>query len=268
MERYDNTQTQRIKLTKQEKKEAKYERRKQKLKHKKDTARARLTEKLLSVSHEDKLAFSANKKQLRTTKMENAMNAMMSNVRVCIDLGFNDVNSPREQRSLVKQCTLAYAAIRNSTHGIALHISSLEGDVLSTLQAQGVDQWHIRRHEKSVFDVFERDEIVMLSPDAEDVLQEIDQNKIYVVGGIVDRTVRNNLTLDKALDEGVSAKRLPVKEFFPHAQSHVINIDQVVAMFCLYEESTDWQVAMERVIPARRRTHNNAIVSASEDVEF
>ena len=232
----------RYKLTKQEKKSAKHERRKEKLKDKKVNAKLKLKEKLEFVSHEEKIAFSANKKRLKQIKLENAVNAMNSSVRVCIDLSFNEVNSAREQRSLVKQCALSYAAVRNSTHGIALHISSMEGNILTALKEQGVEQWHIRRHTDSAFDVFDRDHIVMLSPDADEILQEFDSDKVYVIGGIVDRTVRNNLTLDKAYAENVSVKRLPVKEFFPQAQSHVMNIDQVVSVFCLYEETKDWQV--------------------------
>jgi tRNA (guanine9-N1)-methyltransferase len=229
-------------LTKQAKKTAKYEHRKDVLKDKKDNAKMRLKEKLKLISHEEKIAFSANKKLEKQRKADNAASAMNSDIKVCIDLSFNEINSPREQRSLVKQCTLAYAAIRNSTHGIALHISSLQGVVNQSLGEQGIEKWHIQRHISSAFEVFARENVVMLSPDAEDILTELDKSKVYVIGGIVDRTVRNNLTLDRACEHGVTAMRLPVKEYFPQAQSHVINIDQVVSLFCTYQETRDWQV--------------------------
>lgn len=229
-------------LSKQEKKKVNYTKRKEKLKEKKENAKIKLKKKLEEVSHEDKLAFSANKKQEKQRKAENAINALHSDIHVCIDLSFNDVNSLREQRSLVKQCTLSYAAIRNSAHGVALHISSLRGEICSALGEQGAFRWHIHRHETSAFDVFDRGNIVMLSPDADEVLQDFDPSKVYIVGGIIDRTVRSNLTLDMACEEGVSSMRLPVKEFFPQAQSHVINIDQVVSLFCYFRETKDWQV--------------------------
>lgn len=229
-------------LSKQEKKNARYDRRKEKLKDKKRVAKVRLNEKLQSVCHEEKLAFSANKKLQKQRGTDNAIKAMDSDVRICIDLSFNEVNSPREQRSLIKQCTLSYAAIRKSAFGVALHISSLHGDVGVSLCEQGAEHWHVRKHSSSVYDVFDRENIVVLSPDADDVLQEFDPTKIYVVGGIIDRTVKNNLTLDRASERGVSAARLPVKEFFPQAQSHVINIDQVVALCCHYSETKDWKV--------------------------
>lgn len=229
-------------LSKQEKKRIKCEHRKEKYIDKRGKIKARLKDMLQSVSYEEKLTFGANKRNEKQRKLENAIQAMNSEVKVCIDLSFNDVNSPREQRSLVKQCTLSYAAVRNSSHGVALHISSLDGGVSEALLGQGMEKWHIRRHTSSVFDVFDRDCIVMLSPDADEVLEKLEADKVYVVGGIVDRTVRNNLTRDRALCEGVEARRLPVKEFFPQSQSHVMNIDQVVALFCVYQETNDWRV--------------------------
>lgn len=45
-------------------------------------------------------------------------------------------------------------------------------------------------HEASIEQVYEQQEIVYLSPDAEDVLDELDPSYVYVIGGIVDRSVR------------------------------------------------------------------------------
>lgn len=45
-------------------------------------------------------------------------------------------------------------------------------------------------HEASIDELYEQQEIVYLSPDAEDVLHELDPSCVYVIGGIVDRSVR------------------------------------------------------------------------------
>ena len=37
--------------------------------------------------------------------------------------------------------------------------------------------------------MFSREELVYLSPDAEEVLDTIDPAKVYVIGGLVDRSV-------------------------------------------------------------------------------
>ena len=76
---------------------------------------------------------------------------------------------------------------------------------------------HVHRHEEDLIDVFanRRDDIVILSPDSETTLTHLDKNKIYVIGGIVDRTVRKGATLQRAMEMGVPTVRLPVSENVP-----------------------------------------------------
>ena len=179
------------------------------------------------------------KKQQRT---ENALRAYDSDINVCIELGFNDLNSQREQRSLVKQCIMSYAAIRNSMYGVSLHLSSFTGPIEKGLAEQGALRWHVKRHEKHACDVFDKKDLIFLSPDAVDKVSVIEPSKVYIIGGIVDRTVHNNITLDMANENGIKALRLPIKEYFPQSQSHVMNVDQVVSLFCYFQETQDWQV--------------------------
>lgn len=44
--------------------------------------------------------------------------------------------------------------------------------------------------EKSPEDLFQPEDIIYLSPDSENVLTSLDPRKIYVIGGIVDGTVK------------------------------------------------------------------------------
>lgn len=44
--------------------------------------------------------------------------------------------------------------------------------------------------EKSPEDLFEPDSLIYLSPDSENILTSLDKSKVYVIGGIVDGTVK------------------------------------------------------------------------------
>lgn len=48
-------------------------------------------------------------------------------------------------------------------------------------------------------------QVVVLSPDAEEPLEAVDTAHVYVVGGIVDRTVRKGLTVKFAVGAALAA---------------------------------------------------------------
>ena len=48
-----------------------------------------------------------------------------------------------------------------------------------------------------------------LSPDAEEVLEEIDESMVYVIGGLVDRTVAKRASMELAASVGVQVTIQP-----------------------------------------------------------
>jgi len=81
-------------------------------------------------------------------------------------------------------------------------------------------------------------EVVYLSPDAPSPLEEVAAGRhTYVFGGIVDRTKRKGMTLERATSSGCapfvsSVKHLPLREWgnFPKDRSCVLNIDTAAAI--------------------------------------
>jgi len=58
------------------------------------------------------------------------------------------------------------------------------------------------------------DKVVYLSPDSPNVLSELEEGTLYVIGGIIDQTVRPGMSLreaNKASGSGVRHARLPVE---------------------------------------------------------
>ena len=170
-------------------------------------------------------------------------------LRVCIELSFE--NSDRGKRSLCRQISGAYGISRRSLHPLHLHLSSLSEPLRCMLAAQGLDAWHITRLERSAMDSFEKDSIVVLTPDAPDTLEVFDPDKVYVIGGIIDRSVRKAVTLEWAAAHGVCTKRLPVREYLEGKPKIVLNIDAVVGVVCRFLETSDWKVSLESAIPLR-----------------
>ena len=66
--------------------------------------------------------------------------------------------------------------------------------------------------------LFTSDELVYFSPDATEILDTIDPTKVYVIGGLVDRSIAKNQSLDRASSLGVQCVRLPLAEYYPECQ--------------------------------------------------
>lgn len=174
--------------------------------------------------------------------------------RFCIDVGFNADHTDREKRSLCRQMGQAYNAIKQASLPTSLHITSLSGDMLTLLRSQGIENWVASRYDQSFWDVFALDQIVLLSPDAADVLEDLQSDKIYVIGGIVDRSVRKSITLGCGIKRGVRTVRLPIQEFVPDRQSHVLNVDTTLAILVRYLQVRDWPSVLRETVPLRRQT--------------
>ena len=63
--------------------------------------------------------------------------------------------------------------------------------------------------------MFSPSELVYFSPDAEEALDAIDSSKVYVIGGLVDRSIAKNQSLNRANSMGVRCVRLPLAEYYP-----------------------------------------------------
>ncbi|KFG30693.1 tRNA-methyltransferase family protein, partial [Toxoplasma gondii FOU] len=73
-----------------------------------------------------------------------------------------------------------------------LHLASFDDDNTVYQACRDLfsfNSWIVRRHERPYWEVFSREEVVVLSPDADEELLSVEADKVYVVGGLVDRTI-------------------------------------------------------------------------------
>merc|ERR1719498_1013293 len=126
---------------------------------------------------------------------------------------------------------MAYTAVKNLRSPLQLHLTSMGEDnaALHAFEAIGFRKWLLHVHAGSCWETFDHDRLVVLSPDAEEDLEEVDESRIYVIGGIVDRTVRKLQSRDQAEAQGAQClRRIPIKRHGPQGMHPVLNIDTVV----------------------------------------
>ena len=122
----------------------------------------------------------------------------------------------------------------------------------------------IKLSKKSLNTTTGEKEFVYLTPDAEEDLEDVSDDKIYIIGGIVDRTVIKNLSMNrvtKLKNENncgikIVTKKLPLLKHIKNLKNIVLNINTVVEILSLYadmdNDKKDWKNVLERALPKRK----------------
>lgn len=73
-----------------------------------------------------------------------------------------------------------------------------------------------------------------MTADSSNIIDTLDDSKIYIIGGIVDRNRYKHLTLDKANKEGIQHAKLPIGDLIKLKSSTVLTVNHV------FEIITEW----------------------------
>lgn len=120
-------------------------------------------------------------------------------------------------------------------------------------RSAGAGAWVVNRNPLGVFTVFDPEDVVYLSPDADEPLGEVVASDIYIVGGIVDRNINRGMTLAAAEGGRARARRLPFDEYLPEVsrRDRVLTVCACVGVLIGVHAGEDWREALEKSIPKR-----------------
>lgn len=110
---------------------------------------------------------------------------------------------------------------------------------------------------KNYTEIYDSSKVVYLSPDAEDELEHIKGDEVFVIGGIVDRVTEHNIpkhaSLEAAMKDNVRCAKLPLDKYVKWKSGRkyltltaVVNILQDV-----YDSNDDWNYSLQKNIPVR-----------------
>ncbi|GFP93459.1 tRNA (guanine(9)-n1)-methyltransferase [Phtheirospermum japonicum] len=258
-------------LLKQQRFEAKKAEKKAQMKeHKKKEAerkRREWEEKLASLAEEEREKLIEERKGMRKErmekrseergkKMERLQAARINGQKVVIDLEFAHLMASNELHSLVQQIMYCYAI--NGRCALPAHIwlTGCQGEMHNQLlRIPGYDKWAIEKEEGSYVDAFkdQKENLVYLTADSENVLDELDPKSIYIIGGLVDRNRWKGITMKKAEEQGIKTAKLPIGTYLKMSSSQVLTVNQVVEILLKFLETKDWKDSFFQVIPLRKR---------------
>lgn len=180
--------------------------------------------------------------------------AFEKGLRIAIDLSYSDCMNAKEHASLSRQVTRCWGSNRRASAPVSLHLAGLASCPASCLPpGDQINSWKVHRVERDVADAFSRDELVYLSPDADEPLERLESHCVYVIGGIVDGSVLKRTTLERSAAVGAKAVRLPIAEHAPEvANSRLpLTLTAVLEILLAVHAGGEWSTALRAAVAPR-----------------
>ncbi|KAG5261112.1 hypothetical protein AALO_G00300160 [Alosa alosa] len=216
----------------------------------------------------EKDTLQLSKRVIKAITRERLAEAKLSGPRLCVDLSMADCMSHKELSRLAGQIRRLYGSNRKALCPFHLYLTEFQPDSLLYTEclrmndgfheyAVGVgSSFRMEMTEQSWLDLFPVEDVIYLTPDAEKALETVDDETVYILGGLVDESIQKKMTYSRALEAGVHTARLPIEEHMvrrPNAKnfySKILAINQVFEILLVYRETGSWEKALPVGVPA------------------
>ncbi|KAJ6652901.1 hypothetical protein lerEdw1_010512 [Lerista edwardsae] len=213
-----------------------------------------------------------SKRDLKEMAKERILEAKETGPQLCIDLGMTSHMTQKEISRLAAQIRRLYGSnkkaqkpfwlcltgfVRNSpieeaclrmndgfTNYLANHSLTSSASFFSFITQMDITP-------ESYLDLFPLETIVYLTPDSENALDEVDPQKVYVLGGLVDESIQKRLTFQRAQEQHLQTARLPIQEYMvknvnaKNYHSTTLAINQVFDALSTFYETKSWEEALQ-----------------------
>jgi tRNA (guanine9-N1)-methyltransferase len=95
-------------------------------------------------------------------------------------------------------------------------------------------------------------QVIYLSSESDNTINELRPYGIYVIGGLVDRNRHKGICYKRAMDREVMTAKLPIGEFLQMNSRYVLATNHVNEIMLKWLEVGDWGDAFMKVIPKRK----------------
>ncbi|XP_032367522.1 tRNA methyltransferase 10 homolog A [Etheostoma spectabile] len=238
------SKSQKKKLLKQQKWEEERELRKQRRKEKKQQRRLQRT------NHLEEQGGEAQHMRKRPRR-----EVAPSSLRLVVDCSFDNLMLTKDVQKLHKQIQRCYAENRRALHPVQVYLTSLGGQLKQSMDKKdkGWVNWKdISIKTEHYSEVVAREELVYLTSDSPNVLEELDHKKAYVIGGLVDHNHHKGITFERATELGIAHAQLPLSSFVKMNSRKVLAVNHVFEIILAYLEKGSWQEAFFTVLPQRK----------------
>ena len=240
------------------KKQEKARRKRKEQRQRKQKERRNFLESMSTQIREEYLLKEKERQDKLEEEMETRMKeGMKVGIKICIDCEYESKMSARENKSLITQLKRVYHRTKQSQLSVNLTITGYGGVLKGLVEYHNISKWYINWDARTLKDViesgtFKREDVVYLSPDAEEEIELFEKNKIYIIGGLVDGTVIKDISKVKAEDLGVRSMKINLLKYKGNpSYRNCMNINDIYNIMIGCMEGNQMDKCIKENVPKR-----------------
>ena len=201
-----------------------------------------------------------SKEEIRNQQLVRMKEAVGAGIKVCLDFQFEGMMIEKELTHLVNQAKRVYSSNKSATTPFDLHFINLH-KTSKTYQMccdknTGFENYPVTMSDCGATELFEAERIVYLTPDSDTILEELCHDHVYVIGGLVDDSVKKNTSQLFCDHVNITTAKLPIEDFMSRSESggtfkQILTINQVFDTLLNFHQTKDWATALSENIPPK-----------------
>ena len=136
-------------------------------------------------------------------------------------------------------------------------MSSFKGPIVEFADnLSGKEFWRFTSWDpRHLTEIYPKEKIVYLTSESENVLDDVVDDKVYVIGGIVDHNRLKGITHEDATKRGLYTARLPLDKYVDMQSRKVLTVNHVFMILLGVLNTHDWSKTLSAVLPKRKDPH-------------
>ncbi|XP_063999251.1 tRNA methyltransferase 10 homolog C [Pogoniulus pusillus] len=183
--------------------------------------------------------------------------SMIFGQSLVFDMSYEKDMSIREVTNTVKQIVLSESFNRRSVDPFHIYFCNLKEDSLYQKEfikhyREAWDRLLVTATDQCYTEVFPKDKLVYLTADSPKVMKTFDHDKIYIIGSMVDKSIKTGVSLARAKRLGLETAALPLEKYLLWSSgAKNLTLDQMMHILLTLKDTGDWKKALE-FVPKRK----------------
>ncbi|NWV08643.1 TM10C methyltransferase, partial [Ptilonorhynchus violaceus] len=186
-----------------------------------------------------------------------AAQSMIFGQPLVFDMSYEKEMSVREVANTVRQIVLSEGCNRRSVDPFHIHFCNFKDDSLYHREfvkyyREAWGKLLITVTDQCYTEVFPKDKLIYLTADSPKVMKTFDHDKIYIVGSMVDKSIKTGVSLARAKRLGLETAALPLEKYLLWSTgAKNLTLDQMMRILLTLKDTADWKKALE-FVPKRK----------------